>query len=661
MSLFESVILRRNCRIGFKQNPGGAQGAQASRLLARETRVPALRHFSLTSHAVNNRNAVANEALIDVSQMRIAACLLLIGLFASGLYFASRETTLAQQAGTVNLRPRVASAQSGMPEVKATVNRNKVPVGEEVTFTLSPARIVTDPRYRVTLFFGDGKRQVMHQSKTFHPYPKAGTYTYSILVEPDKQPPPPPTPTPIPNVKLTVTPIQVEVNRPVSFSAQLSRRYPNIKYRFVFADGSDTGWQDNSNATHSYRSPNTYKAYVDIGVLSNGSIKQAGGSQRESIKVTESSRVSATVKLSANPTSVETDKAVTFTARVTPQSAGAKYRFDFGDQSPPTAWQESPRTTHRYKSARKYSARVEVRGTNRNSPTSTINDSVTIEVSGKSDEKSAVDLKVVPGSVLVGVPVFFQAVPSAANSRARYRFDFGDGSSATTWSSDPVQTHIYSAAGRYPAFVEMAESGTEPARSSAVSEKKSVRVTAISFTNNTNDNRNNNTNANANSNSTPRANVNANRNGNANVAGNINSNSNGNANANTNVNSNRNANSNLNSNIAGNRNTNATNNSPSPSASEVIPPGGETEPGDWWWWYLIVAAIVSFAGYQAYSYLIVPRPTFVPHSDVGDSNVSADNPLSIDLQMDVDPNVTGGEFEIDTEGNNLIKSQRIEP
>jgi hypothetical protein len=68
-----------------------------------------------------------------------------------------------------------------------------------------------------------------------------------------------------------------------------------------------------------------------------------------------------------------------------------------------------------------------------------------------------------------------------------------------------------------------------------------------------------------------------------------------------------------------------------------------------------------FAAYQAHSYFFAPRPTFVPHFDPGDSKVGAGQPLSIDLQMDVDPNISAGEVRVDTQGNSLIKSKRIEP
>src|SRR6476646_4609554 len=113
--------------------------------------------------------------------MRIATRLLLIGLFASGLCFYVSIAPLAQQSGTVTVRPRVTATQS--------------------------------------------------------------------------RPTPTPLP-PVPNVKLSASPTSVEVNRLVSFSAQLSHRYQNLKYRFVFGDGSGTGWQDEARATHSYRTAN---------------------------------------------------------------------------------------------------------------------------------------------------------------------------------------------------------------------------------------------------------------------------------------------------------------------------------------------------------------------------------------------------------------------
>lgn len=589
--------------------------------------------------------------------MRIVTRLLLIGLFASGLCFYPRIAPLAQQPGTVTVRPRVATTQPGVPEIKVTVDRSRVPAGSEVTFALSPARLVSDSRYRVTLFFGDGKRQVVRQAKVTHVYPQSGTYTYSVLVESEKQSTPTPVP-PVPNVKLSISPTSVEVNRPAGFSAQLSRRYQNLKYRFVFGDGSDTGWQDDAKATHSYRSANTFKAYVDIGVFSNGSVKQAGGSERESIKVTEPPRsASASVKLTANPTSIESGKPVTFAARVAPQSSKARYRFDFGDKTA-TDWQASPQTTHRYKTAGKYSARVELRVTNRSNEPQTASDGATIEVTEPAG-KSTIDLRVIPATVPLGVPILFQAIPSTASAQTVYRFNFGDGSAPTDWSTDPIQTHVYTAARNYAAFAEMAISGSQPVTSG----RKQVRITSIGPIPNTNGNQNSNSNRNANSNSTPRSNTNGNQNsnGNTNVPGNTNSNGNSNAARTPNSNAANQANANTNSLANTNSNIGANTNAKISPAATQDPQGSGTAASTDWWKYVVIAAIILFAAYQVFSYFYAPRPKFVPHFDPGDSKVGAGQPLSIDLQLDVDPNISAGEVTVDTHGDSLIKSKRTEP
>lgn len=630
--------------------------------------------------------------------MKIVTRFLLIGLFASGICFYARPSSLARQQGTVTVRPRVTAAQPGVPEVKASVDRSRVPAGSEVTFTISPARVVADSRYRVTLFFGDGKQQLVRQAKVTHSYPQSGTYTYAVLVEAEKQSKPSPTPPPpVPNVKLAVSPTSVEVDRPVSFSAQLSRRYQNLKYRFVFGDGSDTGWQDEAKAAHSYRAANTFRAYVDIGVYSNGSVKQAGGSARESIKVTEPARsVTPSVKLSANPASIESGKPVTLTARVNAKTPNTNYRFDFGDKTV-TAWQANPSATHRYSAAGKYSARVDMRVANRSNAPQTASDSATIEVTEPAG-KSTVDLKISPATALLGLPILFQAVPSTSSAKALYRFNFGDGSAPTEWSADPIQTHVYTSARNYAAFAEMAISGNPPVTSG----RKQVRVTSIGPVPNKNGNQNSNTGSNANANTTPRPNTNGNRNSNGNKNSNRNANSNGNwsvtgetnsnGNSNTNGNANSNANrqtnvntnslananakansnagTNANANSRGNSNANANLNSTgagtnsntnvSPAATEAPEGEGSTASTNWWK-YLIIAAIILFAAYQAYSYFFAPRPTFVPRFDPGDSKVADGKPLSIDVQMDVDPNIRDGDIKVDTQGNSLIKSKRIEP
>ncbi len=579
--------------------------------------------------------------------MTISRSLVIAGLLAAGLYLSPAKFTRAQPGQTVSVRPRSTVNQPGMPQVKATVDRNRVPLGDEVTFTLSPAHVVTDSRYKVTLFFGDDASQAMLQPKIVHRYKRAATYTYSILVEPA---PPQPKPTPtqtvaIPNVKLTAAPTLLEINRPVSFGAQPSHPYPNIRYRFVFGDGAASDWQTEANAKHAYRSVGTFQAYVDLGVSVNGSIKQASGSNRQPIQVSEPARPSnVTAKLVASSTSAKAGDSVTFVARTNPSLANARYRFDFGDQDAPTAWQAGPQTRHRYKSAGNFSPRVEVQFKTGSTGTKSVTSQpLTIEVKDTSTGTRTVDLQVIPESALLGLPAFFRAIPSAADSKTRYRFNFGDASSPTEWTSTPDLIYTYAAPGAYTAFVEIGLEGDRGIDIVATSATKRVRIAPIGPPDNSNGNINLNPPDNTNLN-TP-----ANTNTNANLITNGNVNSNGNGNTNSNVFGNTNG------------NVNSANSSPSASPSETAsstPIGTPTQSSSDWWKYLIIIAIILFAGYQAASYLIVPRPTFVPHIDPGDADAGAG--LAIDLQVDVDPNVTGGEFTLNTGGGSLIKSERTE-
>src|SRR5438132_4088731 len=168
---------------------------------------------------------------------------------------------MTQQPGTVSLRPRVTSSPPGVPQVKVAVDHQRVLLGDEVRFTLSPAGVIYNPQLRVTLYFGDGSQQEMHQTEAVHLYRSAGNYVYAVLVKPVDLSSGPSQPSRIPDVKLSVNPTKVAPGNQVNFTAQLSFRYPSVQYRFVFGDKSDSGWQDRPAATHSYSSEGNYEAF----------------------------------------------------------------------------------------------------------------------------------------------------------------------------------------------------------------------------------------------------------------------------------------------------------------------------------------------------------------------------------------------------------------
>ena len=159
------------------------------------------------------------------------------------------------------------------------------------------------------------------------------------------------------SVSLSAEPKLVQVKRPVQFNAQLKPENLGTKYRFVFGDSNQTGWQDQSETVHAYDLADTYLAYVDIGGLDNGSFNFISRSARQPIQVNAAPLVS--VDLTAEPTKVQVGRPVTFTALATPKDPNTRYRFVFGDGSP-AVWQDRSQATHEYATAQTYSVYVEI-------------------------------------------------------------------------------------------------------------------------------------------------------------------------------------------------------------------------------------------------------------------------------------------------------------
>lgn len=251
-----------------------------------------------------------------------------------------------QQSSTLNLRRGIIASDPGVPAVHVTVDRRRVPLGTLVTFTLTPASVVSSSQYTVTLRFGDGKQQSVRATQVPHLYQAVGTYIYSVQVKSNLRPP---------QVSLIATPVRVSPGRQVSFSAQTSWSYPNLRYRFSFGDGRTSGWQDSPRANYAYQNDGRYSAYVDIG----DGTAQLGGSTRKEIDVV-SQILPFNVWLTANPTTVRARQPVTFVARALPVNDTTKYRFFFGD-SQSTGWQASSQARHVYANSGSYRARVDAR------------------------------------------------------------------------------------------------------------------------------------------------------------------------------------------------------------------------------------------------------------------------------------------------------------
>ncbi|MFZ0751358.1 MAG: PKD domain-containing protein [Pyrinomonadaceae bacterium] len=250
----------------------------------------------------------------------------------------------------VNLRPSSVASPPGTPPVRVRAEKQRVPLGTKVTFTLSPASVLSD--YVVTLYFGDRQQQVMTGPQATHVYEEVGTYTYSVDVKSRRRCDA--------RVALNSSTNSVSEAEPVKFSAQLSGNCSNIQYRFVFGDGSSSNWRSSAQAEHRYARAGNYFPYVDISDGQN----RIGGSQRLRLAVTRRGPVvdprnNVSVSLTAEPLPARPGEPVTFTAKASPARAGAQYQFNFGDGDR-TSWQTDPQSKHTYKTGGVYRPYVQV-------------------------------------------------------------------------------------------------------------------------------------------------------------------------------------------------------------------------------------------------------------------------------------------------------------
>jgi hypothetical protein len=530
-----------------------------------------------------------------------------------------------QSPRDVTVRPRVSTAEPGIPSVTVTVDRRAVPLGELVTFSFSPVKVVLDPRYSVIISFGDGKHLRITQPQVDHLYTKTGTFTYSLLVKLSELKPS--VSQPLPGVKL-IGPAQAVTGRAVNFRAELSQSYPNIKFRFVFDDGSQTDWQTTRQATHIYGSRGLYHVYVDIGLGEGQATKQVGGSVRQSIEVKEPPAPLLVVDLTASKVAVSTKEDVTFLAHLRSDESKVSYRFFFGDQSGPTEWQASPQIKHVYLRPGTFFARVEVRSQSRK--VSAQSKQLLLKVQPPSLPK--VDLIAMPATVPKGLSVILFATTESFNAKIRYRFHFGDGAQPSAWKGSPREVHIYADARDYQVFVEIGFAGPGPIKAIAASGKKNVQVISIdpkpgaSPTPTPTPDETTPT--------LPVSSPSASASPSATTSPSPKSSASG-------------------SPVVGGL-------TPMPSQSPPVKQGEGDGKKSWgsWWMYLL-AAIILIAGYRIWRYFFVPPATLVPNLDRGDSQLGAEGgPLAFNFQMELDPSVTDGEFKIDTAEGSLIKSER---
>jgi PASTA domain/PKD domain len=84
---------------------------------------------------------------------------------------------------------------------------------------------------------------------------------------------------------LTVNRSVVTAGQVAVFSVSTDQTVPGVSYRFMFGDGSSTGWQSGGQASHRYSSDGTYNASVEVRSSDGGIEKTVGASSAVSVQV----------------------------------------------------------------------------------------------------------------------------------------------------------------------------------------------------------------------------------------------------------------------------------------------------------------------------------------------------------------------------------------
>lgn len=334
------------------------------------------------------------------------------------------------------------------------------------------------------------------------------------------------------------------------------------------------------------------------------------------------------VTLSANPGEVNPGQSVGFVARLSSPYPNIKYRFGFGDGEF-TGWQESAQSERAYSSEGSYAAYVDI-GVGSANAIRQVGRSARVSIQVRQPALTTVDLTVDPNPAEVGKTVTLTALVVPQISNLLYRFAFGDGSATTSWQAGPQTTHVYANARTHPASVEIGLTGRGGIVRPMGSAREAIRVTPPAPR----------PSPTPTPTPTPASTPSPSPSPSATAS------------------------------------PSATESQPSPSPSSsntLAPPilfnspsSDDNDSGPWglpfqfWnWWYILLALLIAGAAYWGWKALVPPRATFTARPDRGAAEVgTGTQSLSIDSQVILNSNVSGGEYLVYSEEPNIVRSVR---
>ena len=269
---------------------------------------------------------------------------------------AAPTGTRIQDGSARGARAAAAAAQLSST-FSLTVNQNDLYVSEVVTVTLNPVeRIKAAPQLLFTVDFGDGeKRPVPAQSaQVQHQYRTAGMYiiSASVAIRREIRATFDALPTVGNTVGVTVrktafsaTPAVAAVGEPITFATSARPGDSRIRYRFTFADNTDSGWIPDVQTSHAYGSPGAYTTSMEVGIFDDDQNLSWDRSEPVSLQV-------ADVTLDA-PESLTSNEAGVFTVQFPGNDPALRYRVNFADGST-SEWDSSRTVRYAYTAARTY-------------------------------------------------------------------------------------------------------------------------------------------------------------------------------------------------------------------------------------------------------------------------------------------------------------------
>jgi len=231
---------------------------------------------------------------------------------------------------------------------------------------------------------------------------------------------------------------------------KIDGRNPDGTAGTVIYQGIATGWTGGTTFTvydvHNYTSAGTYSAKV---IAERGSAPPA--EQRVTITVSTPPCSVTPPTTPSGPSSGQTGQSLSYSTGGSTCSNGhsVQYRFDWGDGSGYSSWGSSTQS-HTYSSASTYTIKAQAHCA------STFTESNWS--SGKSVTISLPPCSVTtpttpsgPSSGQTGQSLSYSTGGSTCSNghSVQYRFDWGDGSGYSSWSSSLTQSHIYTSANTY--------------------------------------------------------------------------------------------------------------------------------------------------------------------------------------------------------------------